>query len=81
MLGSIKETDRLEGIFLEVLDDTSKRELILYLLCYVQLIRKVGNVNIPLDQFLRCASRNFINMRNSWKDILAEMNIFFINDL
>lgn len=81
MLDYIKETDRLESIFLEVLDDTSKRELILYLLCYVQLIRKVGNVNIPLEQFLRCASRNFINMRNSWKDILAEMNIFFISDL
>ena len=81
MLDSIKETDRLESIFLEVLDDISKKELILYLLCYIQLVRKLGNVNIPLDQFLRCASRNFISMRNSWKDVLTEMNIFFINDL
>lgn len=81
MLDYIKETDRLQSIFLEVLEDTSKKELILYLLCYVQLVRKEGKVTVDLDQFLRCASKNFINTRNSWKDVLVEMNLFTINDL
>jgi hypothetical protein len=81
MLDYIKETDRLQGIFLEVLEDTSKKELLLYLLCYVQLVRKEGNITVGLDQFLRCASKNFITNRNSWKDVLAEMNIFTITDL
>ncbi len=81
MLGYIKENDRLQSIFLEVMDDPSKKELILYLLCYVQLVRKIGQPSMELGQFLMYTNKSFTSARNSWKDILVELNTFVISDL
>jgi len=78
---SLKEIDRLQGIFFEVLEDTSKREYLLYLLCYIQLIRRDGRLSVRLDNFLRCASKNFLTTRSFWKDALVEINLFTITDL
>jgi len=77
----LRERDRLESLFLEVLEDQSKRELLLYLLCYIQLVKKEGNFSIGLDQFLGCAYRSFRANRSQWKDILVELNLLKITDI
>jgi hypothetical protein len=77
----LRERDRLESLFLEVLEDQSKRELLLYLLCYIQLVKKEGNFSIGLDQFLGCAYRSFRASRNQWKDVLVELNLLKITDI
>jgi len=77
----LRERDRLESLFLEVLEDQSKRELLLYLLCYIQLVKKEGNFLIGLDQFLGCAYRSFRTSRSQWKDILVELNLLKITDI
>jgi hypothetical protein len=77
----LRERDRLESLFLEVLEDQSKRELLLYLLCYIQLVKKEGNFSIGLDRFLGCAYRSFRASRSQWKDILVELNLLKITDI
>ncbi|MEM4620781.1 MAG: hypothetical protein QW607_11295 [Desulfurococcaceae archaeon] len=77
----IKERDPLSNLVLEVLDDPSKKEMVFYLMCYSQLVRREGNPYVELDKFLSCAYRNFRNARNYWKDVLVEMNLFVISDL
>lgn len=77
----LKERDPLSNLFLEVLDDPSKKEMVLYLTCYLQLVRREGNPHVELDRFLSCAYRNFRNARNYWKDVLVEMNLFVVYDL
>jgi hypothetical protein len=77
----LRERDRLESLFLEVLEDQSKRELLLYLLCYIQLVKKEGNFSIGLDQFLGCAYRSFRASRSQWKDVLVELNLLKITDI
>ncbi len=77
----IKERDPLSNLVLEVLDDPSKKEMVFYLMCYSQLVRREGNPYVELEKFLSCAYRNFRNARNYWKDVLVEMNLFVISDL
>ncbi len=77
----IKERDPLSNLVLEVLDDPSKKEMVFYLLCYSQLVKREGNPSVELEKFLSCAYRNFRNARNYWKDVLVEMNLFVISDL
>jgi hypothetical protein len=77
----LRERNRLESLFLEVLEDQSKRELLLYLLCYIQLVKKEGNFSIGLDQFLGCAYRSFRASRSQWKDVLVELNLLKITDI
>lgn len=77
----IRELDRLLSLFLEVMDDPSKKELLLYLLCYVQIARREGSGTIELDELLSCAYRNFRTSRSFWKDVLVELNLFKIWDL
>ncbi|WPM31255.1 hypothetical protein IAE16_05365 [Hydrogenobacter sp. T-2] len=77
----IKERDPLNNLVLEVLDDPSKKEMVFYLMCYSQLVRREGNPYVELEKFLSCAYRNFRNARNYWKDVLVEMNLFVISDL
>ncbi len=77
----IKERDPLSNLVLEVLDDPSKKEMVFYLMCYSQLVRREGNPYVELEKFLSCAYKNFRNARNYWKDVLVEMNLFVISDL
>ncbi len=77
----IKERDPLSNLVLEVLDDPSKKEMVFYLMCYSQLVRREGNPYVELEKFLSCAYRNFRNARNYWKDVLVEMNLFVVSDL
>lgn len=78
---NLKARDPISNLFLEVLDDPSKREIVLYLTCYIQLVRREGNSYVELEKFLSCAYRNFRSARSYWKDILVEMNVFVISDL
>ncbi|WP_155991100.1 hypothetical protein [Thermocrinis jamiesonii] len=77
----LKERNRLQSLFLEVLEDQNKRELLLYLLCYVQLVKKEGSFSVSLDEFLRCAYRSFRSNRHQWKDVLVELNLLKITDI
>ncbi len=77
----LRERDRLESLFLEVVEDQSKKELLLYLLCYIQLVKKEGNFSISLGQFLGCAYRSFRASRSQWKDVLVELNLLKITDI
>ncbi len=80
MVEGIKETDKLHSLFLEVLDDPQKRELLLYLMCYVQVVRREGNLLVELQRYLSCSSKSFRRERHHWKDILVELNLFYIVD-
>ena len=77
----LRERDRLQSLFLEVLEDQNKRELLLYLLCYIQLVKKEGSFSISLDEFLKCAYRSFRSSRSQWKDVLVELNLLKITDI
>ncbi|SHK17728.1 hypothetical protein [Thermocrinis minervae] len=81
MLEELKERDRIHSLFLEVLDDSSKKELFLYLMCYLQLVRRRGNLSISLTDYLSCASGSFKKARANWKDILVELNLLAISDM
>ncbi len=73
---SWKELGRLESIFLEILDDPTKKEVLLYPICYCQLVRKLGTFDVPLDKLLSCASKTFKTSRGRWQDILLELDLF-----
>lgn len=77
----IKERDPLSNLLLEVLEDPSKKEMVYYLMCYLQLVRREDSFHVELNRFLSCAYRNFQKARSYWKDLLVGMNIFVISDL
>lgn len=77
----IKERDPLSNLLLEVLEDPSKKEMVYYLMCYLQLVRREDSFHVELNIFLSCAYRNFQKARSYWKDLLVGMNIFVISDL
>ncbi len=81
MVEGIKERDKLHSLFLEVLDDPQKRELLLYLMCYVQVVRREGSFLVELTRYLSCSSKSFRRERHHWKDILVELNLFYIVDV
>ena len=80
MVEGLKETEKLQSLFLEVLDDLQKKELLLYLMCYVQVVRREGNFSVELSRYLSCSSKSFKETRHDWRDILVELNLFFITD-
>ncbi len=73
---SWKELGRPESIFLEILDDPTKKEVLLYPICYCQLVRKFGSFNIDLDRLISCASKTFRVSKGRWQDILLELDLF-----
>ncbi|MFN3870229.1 MAG: hypothetical protein ACK4MW_01915 [Aquificaceae bacterium] len=77
----IKERDPLSNLILEVLEDPSKKEMVYYLVCYSQLVKREASSTIELSRFLSCAYRNFQRARSYWKDLLVSMNLFVISDL
>ena len=80
MLHIWEELDRLENIFLELLDDPMKKEILLYPICYCQLVRRTGNYEVPLPRLRACAEKPFKLLNASWQDILFELGIFFLKD-
>ncbi len=70
------EVGRLESLFVEILDDPIKKEVLLYPICYCQLVRKEGVFEIELKKLLRCANKTFRSVKGSWQDILLELNLF-----
>jgi len=75
---SWKELGRLESIFLEILDDPTKKEVLLYPICYCQLVRKLGTFEVPLEKLISCASKTFKTSRGRWQDVLLELDLFQI---
>ena len=73
---SWKELGRPESIFLEILDDPAKKEVLLYPICYCQLVRKFGTFNIDLDRLISCASKTFRVSKGRWQDVLLELDLF-----
>jgi hypothetical protein len=73
------EVGRLESLFIEILDDPTKKEVLLYPICYCQLVRKEGSFDIGLVKLLRCANKTFRSVKGEWQDILLELNLFQIS--
>ncbi|HIC97628.1 MAG TPA: hypothetical protein EYP11_04435 [Aquificaceae bacterium] len=74
--GTGQELGRLESIFLEILEDPSKKEVLLYPICYCQLVRKESDFEVNLSRLISCASKTFHTMRGKWQDIFLELDIF-----
>ncbi len=71
-----QEIGRLESIFLEIIDDPRKKEVLLYPICYCQLVRKEGSFDVDLPKLLSCANKTFHTFRGKWQDILLELDLF-----
>ncbi len=80
MLGLWEDLDRLENIFLELLDDPYKKEILLYPICYCQLVRKYGEFEVNLLRLINCAEKPYKYIQSKWQDIFLELGIFYIKD-
>ena len=69
---------RFESLFLEILDDTSKKEVLLYPICYCQIVRREGGFEVKLPKLLSCAGKTFSSKRYRWQDILLELDMFML---
>jgi len=76
MLKDIEEIGRLESLFLEVIDDPAKKEVLLYPICYCQLVRRENDFEVDLSKLLSCATKTFYTFRGRWQDILLELDLF-----
>ncbi len=70
--------DRLESLFIEIIDYPLKKEILLYPICYCQLVRKTNSFDVELSRLISCANKTFKALRGNWQDILAELNMFQI---
>jgi hypothetical protein len=71
-----QEIGRLESIFLEIIEDPTKKEILLYPICYCQLVRKENNFEVDLQKLISCANKTFHTFRGKWQDILLELDLF-----
>ncbi|NPA42179.1 MAG: hypothetical protein GXO18_07905 [Aquificae bacterium] len=71
-----KEIGRLESLFLEIIEDPTKKEVLLYPICYCQLVRKESSFEIDLPKLISCANKTFHTFRGRWQDILLELDLF-----
>ncbi len=71
-----QEIGRLESIFLEIVDDPRKKEVLLYPICYCQLVRKENAFEVDLAKLLSCANKTFHTLRGRWQDVLLELDLF-----
>ena len=71
-----QEIGKLESIFLEIIEDPSKKEILLYPICYCQLVRKENNFEVELPKLISCANKTFHTFKGKWQDILLELNLF-----
>ncbi len=70
----------IDSIFLEVLDDLSKKEVLLMILCYMQLVRRENTFEVPLSDLIRCSEKPYKHIKGDWRDIMMELDIFYIID-
>ncbi len=71
-----QEAGRLESIFLEIIEDPTKKEVLLYPICYCQLVRKENTFEVELPRLISCANKTFHTFRGRWQDILLELDLF-----
>lgn len=71
-----QEAGRLESLFLEIVEDPTKKEVLLYPICYCQLVRKENTFEIDLGKLIGCANKTFQITRGMWQDILLELDLF-----
>ncbi len=71
-----KEIGRLENIFLEIIDDPLKKEVLLYPICYCQIVRRENTFEVELPKLISCANKTFQTYKNRWQDILLELDLF-----
>jgi len=71
-----QEIGRLESIFLEIIEDPTKKEVLLYPICYCQLVRKENNFEVDLGKLISCANKTFHTFKGKWQDILLELDLF-----
>jgi len=71
-----QEAGRLESIFLEIIEDPTKKEVLLYPICYCQLVRKENTFEIDLRKLISCANKTFHTFKGRWQDILLELDLF-----
>ncbi|WP_457600833.1 hypothetical protein [Hydrogenivirga sp.] len=74
--GTWQERGRLENIFLEIIEDPTKKEVLLYPICYCQLVRKENSFDIDLQRLISCANKTFHTFKGKWQDILLELDLF-----
>jgi len=65
---------------LELLDDPYKKEILLYPICYCQIVRRYGDYEVDLQRLIRCADKPYKLIGGSWQDYLLELGIFYIKD-
>ncbi|NPA33031.1 MAG: hypothetical protein GXO04_05345 [Aquificae bacterium] len=80
MLRIWDELDRVENLFLELLDDPYKKDVLLYLICYCQLVRRWGDYEVGLESLMSCAEKPYKLIPGSWQDILLELGILYVKD-
>jgi hypothetical protein len=71
-----QEAGRLESLFLEIVEDPSKKEVLLYPICYCQLVRRENTFEVELPKLIGCANKTFQVTRGMWQDILLELDLF-----
>lgn len=71
-----QEIGKLENLFLEIVEDPTKKEVLLYPICYCQLVRKESSFDIELSKLISCASKTFHTFKGKWQDILLELHLF-----
>lgn len=70
----------IDSIFLEILDDLSKKEVLLMILCYMQLVRKENSFEVPLYDLIKCSDKPHKNLKGDWRDIMMELGLFYITE-
>ncbi len=71
-----QEIGKLESLFLEIIEDPTKKEVLLYPICYCQLVRKENSFDIELNKLISCANKTFHTYKGKWQDILLELYLF-----
>ncbi len=75
-----QEAGRLESLFLEIVEDPTKKEVLLYPICYCQLVRKENSFEVDLEKLISCANKTFKITKGMWQDILLEIDLFQLID-
>lgn len=74
----IKERKEIEDIFLELLFDISKKDILMFLICYCQFVRRDGSFDVNLQSLIKCVEKPYRDLKGTWEDILVELDIFYI---
>ncbi|AAC07704.1 hypothetical protein [Aquifex aeolicus] len=80
MLRLWEELNRVENLFLELLDDPKKKDVLLYLICYCQLVRRDGEYEVELPKLINCAEKPYKYISGNWQDVLLELGVLYLKD-